>query len=162
MRRDHPDANEHGAGGKRKIGIPDREAEIVEGLAVILAADLARDHPVEIDLAAEGFGDRLAHHGDERGAERDESDQNEQDAENSDHGVLSVPAVGRLAARCDQRERSRGVEPAVIERAAGDGAFEPRIVGMQQRAHIVERGKAAARDDGNRDRTRERKRSLRD
>ena len=78
---------QHEAGGKRKIGIPDREAEIVEGLAVILAADLAGDHAVEIDLAAEGLGDTLAYHGDERRAEGDESDQNQQDAENSDHGV---------------------------------------------------------------------------
>jgi hypothetical protein len=44
-------------------------------------ADLAWDHPVEVDLAAEGFGDLLAPHGDERRPERDESDENQQDAE---------------------------------------------------------------------------------
>ena len=46
--------------GNAEIGIPDGKAEIVKGLALILAADHAWDHPVEIDLAAEGFGDLLA------------------------------------------------------------------------------------------------------
>src|SRR4249919_561545 len=58
--RPHPEQRE--AYRNAEIGIPDGKAEIVKGLALILAADHAWDHPVEIDLAVEGFGDLLAPH----------------------------------------------------------------------------------------------------
>ena len=51
-----------------------------------------------------------------------------------------------LAGGGDQRQRLDGIEPAVVERAAGDDAFKPRIVRMKQGTHIVERGEAAARN----------------
>ena len=44
-----------------------------------------------------------------------------------------------------QRQRRRGIEPAVIERAAGDGAAELLRARRQQRAHVVERGKRRPR-----------------
>jgi len=71
--RDDPEQRE--AYRNAEIGIPDRKAEIVKGLAVILAADHARDHPVEIDLAAEGLGDFLASHGEQRRPEPDQQTQ---------------------------------------------------------------------------------------
>src|SRR6476619_4145071 len=66
--------------------------------------------------------------------------------------------VMRLAGGGDQRHRLCGIEPAVVEGAAGDDAFEPRIVRMKQGAHLVERGEAAARDHRNCGRPRERSR----
>ncbi len=76
-----PHAEQREAHRKAEIGVPDQKAEVVKSLAVILAADHARDHPVEVDLAAEGFGDLLASHGEQRRPEGDESDEDQQDAE---------------------------------------------------------------------------------
>ena len=45
---------------------------------------------------------------------------------------------------------SRGIEPAVIERAAGDRAFEPGAVGLQQARRCRRRGEAAGGDDRDR------------
>src|SRR5450432_3721527 len=50
----------------------------------------------------------------------------------------------------DQRQRFGGVEPSVIERAAGDGAGEAEAIGLQQALHVLYRGEAARGDDGNR------------
>ena len=62
-------------------------------------ADLARDHPVEIDLAAESLGDTLAYHGDQCRSERDESDEDQQDAEYGDHAASQCrPWAWRSAA----------------------------------------------------------------
>ena len=49
--------------------MPNQETKIAEGLAVILAADHARNRPVEIDLAVEGFCDLLASHRDQSRAD---------------------------------------------------------------------------------------------
>ena len=141
-----PYAEHREACRKAEIGIPNQKAEIVKRLAVILAADHARDRPVEIDLTAEGFGDLLAPHGDQRRAERDEGDENQQNAENDTWAHGAGSGVMRLAGGGDQRQRLCGIEPAVVEGAAGDDAFEPRIVRMKQGAHLVERGEAAARN----------------
>jgi hypothetical protein len=95
-----PYAEQREACRKAEIGIPDQKAEIVEGLAVILAADHARDRPVEIDLTAEGLGDLLAPHGDQRRAERDERDEDQQDAED---GTCAHGRGFRRDAACGRR-----------------------------------------------------------
>ena len=53
-------------------------------------------------------------------------------------------------------ERGFGVEPPVIERAAGDRAFELLGARLEQRAHVVDRGEPARGDHRNRDRVGER------
>src|SRR5262245_5312028 len=107
--------------------MPNHETKIAEGLAVILAADHVRNRPVEIDLAVESFCDLLASHRDQSRAERDESDENQQNAENG-AGAHGRSGVMRLAGTRDQRQRLCGIEPTVVESAAGDDTFEPRIV----------------------------------
>src|SRR5262245_32912432 len=77
VRGGRPHAEKHKTGRQAETKITAQKTEIVEGLAVILAADHARDHPVEIDLAAEGLGDLLAPHGEQRRPERDESDKDQ-------------------------------------------------------------------------------------
>ena len=51
----------------------------------------------------------------------------------------------------DERERRLGIEAAVVEGAAGDGAFQLSILGLQQRPDVVEAGKAAGGDHGDGD-----------
>ena len=51
--------------------------------------------------------------------------------------------------RADQRKRPAGIEPPVIERAAGDGAGEVLGARLEQRAHVVERRKSARGDHRN-------------
>ena len=51
-----------------------------------------------------------------------------------------------------QRQRLTRVEPAVIERAAGDRAGEPRAIGFEQALDVVDRGETARGDDRNLDR----------
>ena len=59
------------------------------------------------------------------------------------------PSGSAPAPRC-------GVEPAVVERAAGDRAGEPRAIGFEQAADILDRGEPARGDDRDRDRLGER------
>ena len=56
-----------------------------------------------------------------------------------------------MTLRCDQRQRRLGIEPAVVERAAGDGARDHAIFGLHQRLDIRDAGKAARGDDGDGD-----------
>jgi hypothetical protein len=138
-----PYAKQREAYRKAEIGVPDQKAEIVKGLAVILAADHARDHPVEIDLTAEGFGDLLAT---SAGPNATRAMRISRIPRMARVRMGAGSGVMRLAGGGDQRQCVRGIEPAVVERAAGDDALEPRIVGMKQGAHLVERGETAARN----------------
>ena len=61
--------------------------------------------------------------------------------------------------RADELERRRGIEPAVVERTAGDRARE-FCTRLQQRPHVVERGESAGRDHRNADRLGERDRGV--
>jgi hypothetical protein len=55
---------------------------------------------------------------------------------------------GRSRSGCrDQRQRLRGIEPAVVERASGDGARELLRTRLQHRLDIIDRGEAAGGDD---------------
>src|SRR5882724_11645164 len=64
--------------------------------------------------------------------------------------TLNIPiSLGRAARVADQRQRCGGVEPAVIERAAGDGARELFGTRFEQRLDVLDRSKAAGDDDGN-------------
>src|SRR6185369_5118205 len=56
----------------------------------------------------------------------------------------------------DQLEGLGRIEPPVVERAAGDRAFELARARLQHRLDIPERRKTAGRDDGNRNRLRQR------
>ncbi|MGI8725415.1 MAG: hypothetical protein ACR2J1_08730 [Methyloceanibacter sp.] len=57
QRRHGPERKQGSACRQRQIRIPDREAEIVERLAIVLAVDDTGNDAVEIDLAAEPFRD---------------------------------------------------------------------------------------------------------
>ena len=69
-------------------------------------------------------------------------------------------AVTRSRARADQRKRLGGIEPPVIERAAGDRAFELLRARLDQRLDVVDRGEPAGGDHRNRDRVGERDRRV--
>src|SRR5579863_2376264 len=58
---------------------------------------------------------------------------------------------GRRLRAAQQRQRRRRVQPAVIKRAADDGALQFLRARLQQRADVVERGEAARGDDWYRD-----------
>src|SRR5581483_3362064 len=58
--------------------------------------------------------------------------------------------------RADERQRRRRIQPPVVERAAGDGAFEFLGARIEQRFDVVERSKPAGGDHRNRYRLRER------
>ena len=65
---------------------------------------------------------------------------------------------GDLRASRMRPQRLGRVEPAVIERAAGDGAFEDGAVGLEQALDVGERGEAARGDHRDRDGAGERQR----
>src|SRR4029077_8596910 len=65
-------------------------------------------------------------------------------------------AVCRYAAIADQGQSRPGIEAAVVERAAGDGAGDDAMLRPQQLFDIPDAGKPARGDDGNGDRARER------
>ena len=68
-----------------------------------------------------------------------------------------VPPGTILAPRgADHLQRLRRVEPAVVERAAGDGAFELPGARLGHRLDVVDRGEPARRDHRDRDRVGER------
>src|SRR5580693_7353425 len=54
---------------------------------------------------------------------------------------------GRRPRVAQQRQRRRRIEPAVVERAAGDGTLQFLRAGLQQCTHVIERGEAARGDD---------------
>src|ERR1700728_2039688 len=58
--------------------------------------------------------------------------------------------LGRGARVTDQRQRGRGIEATVIERAARNRTCEFPGTRLQQCRHIVDRGKAAGGDDRDR------------
>ena len=77
-----------------------------------------------------------------------------------DAAVLDVEAGNdadlehHSAARCapaNKRQRRGGIEPPVIERAAGDRALELSRARLEHRLHVVDRGEAARGDHRNRD-----------
>src|SRR6185436_1463218 len=59
--------------------------------------------------------------------------------------------LGRGARVADQCQRGGGIEPAVIERAAGNGAGELLRARFQQRLDVLDGCKTAGGDDGDRD-----------
>src|ERR1700704_5776688 len=65
--------------------------------------------------------------------------------------MVITMALGRRPSVTDQRQCSLWIEPAIIERAARDRAGQFPGTRRKQRPDIVDRGKAARRDDGNRD-----------
>src|SRR5260221_573995 len=66
--------------------------------------------------------------------------------------TLNIPELlGRGAGVADQRQRRSGIEPAVVERTAGDGAGELFGAWLKQRPHILNGRKATRGYDGNRD-----------
>src|SRR5208282_6440942 len=62
--------------------------------------------------------------------------------------ILNMPGRRR---RTDELQCLRRIEPAIIERAANDGAFKYLRTRRQQRAHVVDRGKPTRGDDRNRE-----------
>src|ERR1039458_1238428 len=60
-------------------------------------------------------------------------------------------ALGRRARVADQRQRGGRIEAAVIECAASDRTGEFLGARLKQRLHIVDGGKTARGDDGDRD-----------
>jgi len=56
-----------------------------------------------------------------------------------------------MARGADKRQRRRGIEPAVVERAARDGTGELARPRLQQRLHIVDRRETARRNHRNGD-----------
>ena len=70
-----------------------------------------------------------------------------------DAGFEHVDSQPQRAAM--RAQRFVRIEAAVVERAAGDGAFEHRILRPQQRLHVVDRGEAAGGDDRNARRARQ-------
>src|SRR6476469_7387786 len=66
--------------------------------------------------------------------------------------TLNIRTLLRRGARVtDQRQRGGGVEPAIIERAAGNGAGELFGARLQQRLDVLDRRKTAGGNDGDRD-----------
>src|SRR6187549_1707704 len=59
--------------------------------------------------------------------------------------------LSRGARVADQRQRGDGIEPAVIERTTGDRAGELFGARLQQRLDVLNGGKTAGGDHGNRD-----------
>src|ERR1700722_11080780 len=57
---------------------------------------------------------------------------------------------GRYPGAAQQRERLRRIEPAIIERAACNGAGEFLRARLEQRPYVVDRGEAARGDDRDR------------
>src|SRR5881409_426811 len=73
--------------------------------------------------------------------------------------VLTM-ALRRGARVADQRQRGGGIEPAVIERAPGNGAGELFGARLKQRLDVLNGGKTAGSDDGDGDALRERNRRI--
>src|SRR6516164_3346363 len=68
----------------------------------------------------------------------------------SRQGMTRTLNMSRRRSRAAQKgERFRCIEPAVIERATGDGAGEFLGARQKQRPDIVDRGKSARGDDRN-------------
>src|SRR6476469_9930455 len=66
--------------------------------------------------------------------------------------TLNIRILLRRGARVtDQRQRGGGVEPAIIERAAGNGAGELFGARLRQRRDVRDRRKTAGGDEGDRD-----------
>ena len=60
-------------------------------------------------------------------------------------GHRDAPSAGPHRCARKQRQRLARIEPAVVERAAGDRAGELRAVGLGQAPHVLDRGEAARR-----------------
>src|SRR3974390_1237786 len=60
--------------------------------------------------------------------------------------------LGHRAGAADQRQRGGGIEPAVVKRPARDRAGEFLGTRGQQRLDVVDRGKTAGGNNGDRDR----------
>ena len=69
-----------------------------------------------------------------------------------------VPAW-RAVASPDQRQRLARIEPAVVERPAGDRAGEAGAIGFGEPPDVLDRGEAARGDHRNRQRLGERDRA---
>src|ERR1700712_5183230 len=70
--------------------------------------------------------------------------------------TLNMDELLRDSARvADQRQRGSRIKPAVIQRAASNRPGELPGARLQHRLHILDRGKAARGNDGNRDRLRQ-------
>src|ERR1700733_685080 len=69
----------------------------------------------------------------------------------SRQGMTRTLNMSRRLRRTDQLQSFGRIEPAVIERAADDGAGEFFRARLQQGMHIVERSEAARGDDRDRD-----------
>src|SRR5579871_3012708 len=78
----------------------------------------------------------------------------------SRQGMTRTVSISGRPCRADQLQGRSGIDPAVVERTADDGALEPSRPRRQKRAHIVERGKPSGSDDGNRNRLGERDRRV--
>src|ERR1700674_5995125 len=70
--------------------------------------------------------------------------------------TLNITPSCASARGSDQSERRRGVEPAIIKRAARDGAGELLRARRQQGFHVLDRGEPARGNDRNGDRGGER------
>src|SRR5882672_3037088 len=71
-----------------------------------------------------------------------------------------IVLLRRSAGVADQRQRGCGIEPAIIERTASDRAGELSGARLQQRLDVLNGGKTAGGDDGNRDALGERNRGI--
>ena len=65
--------------------------------------------------------------------------------------TLNMESSRCRARGADKRQRRRGIEPAVVERAARDGTGELARPRLQQRLHIVDRRETARRNHRNGD-----------
>src|SRR5215472_7470714 len=65
--------------------------------------------------------------------------------------TLNMESSRCRARSADKRQRRRGIEPAVVERAARDGTGELARPRLQQRLHIVDRRETARRNHRNGD-----------
>src|SRR6476661_2862783 len=66
--------------------------------------------------------------------------------------TLNIRILLRRSARvADQRQSRSGIEAAVVEGAAGNGAGELFGARLQQRLDVLDRGEAAGSDHGYRD-----------
>src|ERR1017187_1585741 len=65
----------------------------------------------------------------------------------SRQGMTRTLSMG-ASCRIDHGERLGRVEPTVIKRAPRNRAGQALAVGLKQPPHVVDRGKAARRDDG--------------